>query len=106
MKIPPDATYLQDDNLARIFRLPNGNVRSYGKRVSADCLLTLPERREYVRLNGGAVSMCKFLMEARSISLSEAWRLVKLARGFDQLSQHRFSLAEQGYRVEGYTNRS
>lgn len=101
MRIPDNAVYLQNDKLARVFRLPNGDVRTYGKRVGSDCPLSYNERRCYVDNNGSPLMLCKFLMEKRGITLSEAWVLVKEARGFDTLRAHRLSLAQQGYRVEG-----
>lgn len=69
----------QDDKLVTRWRMPNGDMRSKGKRVSRDCPLTREEIRVYVEQ--GSVAATKAVMVGRKVSLSEAWELIKKARG-------------------------
>ena len=90
-RLPEGAKVIQDDRIAIIWRLPNGDCRAQGKRVSKDCPLTPYERKAYVHELGRSAIFCRFLMDHRGISLAEAWKLTKEARGFDNLRAQRIS---------------
>lgn len=87
--LPEGSRIIQSDKIAVVWRLPNGNCVAQGKRVGKDCPLTPDERRMYVEELARPAIICKRLMELRNISLGEAWRLVKLARGFENLNEER-----------------
>lgn len=57
----------------------NGHNYSQGKRVSRDCLLTLAERRAYVK--SGPIAAVKLIRDTRDCLLREAIDLLNQARG-------------------------
>ena len=89
IRLPAGAKIIQDDLIAIVWRLPNGDCRAQGKRVGKDFPLTYEERRRYVAELGRSAIFCKFLMEHRGISLGQAWKITKEARGFESLTVQR-----------------
>lgn len=87
-------TWIQyhEDRLVRRFeRQPRTAIREFhfhGKRVGKDCPLTKDERLVYVA--EGTVKALRFIMQSRGMRLSEAWRLLKHARG--EVSTRRFQV--------------
>jgi hypothetical protein len=67
-------------------RFSTGQVR--GKRVPADCPLTLAERRTYVESGGNIISLIKAIKEGRQVSLAEAADLAKQGVRYRQRLVH------------------
>jgi hypothetical protein len=84
MQSPRESRIIEDNRLIKVWRLPNGDCRAQGKRVSKDCSLTADERRQYIKDLGRPAIFTKWLMSHRGITLAEAWQIIKTARGYEQ----------------------
>jgi hypothetical protein len=83
-RLPRGTRIIEDNLLVRVWRLPNGDCRAQGKRVTRDCPLSADERRQYVKELGRAAIFTKWLMRHRGIGFAEAWTIIKAARGYEQ----------------------
>ena len=71
--------YVKNRLVAR-FIDDEGNIYSQGLRVGANCLMTLEERRVYVK--HGAVKVIKYIRDTRGITLSKAYELFQASRDY------------------------
>ena len=80
-RLPEGAKIIHNDKLVIVWRLLNGDCLAQGKRVKSSCPLNAAERKMYVAELARPAICCKRLMQMRDCTLTQAWAVIKEARG-------------------------